>query len=144
MACIKKSFDSAYADMVRKGWTQRLYVFVDIHSTVLEPTYKENCKELNFYPKAKEALQLLSNRHDIVLTYYSCTPLEQCKEQSELFKEHGIVFDYHNENPEITNADTKYGCYLHKPYFNVLLDDKAGFEPEVDWQHIIDYYNNKI
>lgn len=79
-------------------------------------------------------------REDIVLIYYSCTPIEQCEKQVELYKAHGIIFDYINENPEITNSDTTYGCYLYKPYFNILLDDKAGFDPTEDWEIIINYY----
>lgn len=140
MANITLAFKQAYLDMQRKGWTPRLYVFVDIHSTVSKPTYEPNCTKILFYPFAKEALQMLSEREDIVLIYYSCTPIEQCKKQVELYKAHGIIFDYINENPEITNSDTTYGCYLYKPYFNILLDDKAGFDPTEDWEIIINYY----
>jgi len=36
-----------------------------------------------------------------------------------------------NENPEVLNL--KYGCYDKKPYFNVVFEDKAGFDPMTDW-----------
>jgi hypothetical protein len=45
--------------------------------------------------------------------------------------QHGIVIDYVNENPEC--VDTKLATFTDKFYFNVILDDKAGFEGDTDW-----------
>ena len=28
-------------------------------------------------------------------------------------------------------------------YFNILLDDKAGFDPDIDWKLIYKYLKNK-
>ena len=42
---------------------------------------------------------------------------------------------YFNENPEIPSTAT--GDFSMKPYFNVLLDDKAGHRPK-DWQVVVD------
>lgn len=39
--------------------------------------------------------------------------------------------DDHNENPECGNTD--YADFTTKPYFNILLDDKAGMEMNSDW-----------
>lgn len=38
----------------------------------------------------------------------------------EYCKHFGIAVDYINENPEIMNT--------RKPYYNILLDDRAGLE----------------
>jgi hypothetical protein len=48
-----------------------------------------------------------------------------------MFKEHGIMPQYFNENTAVENTAT--GNFSSKFYFSVLLDDKAGFNPETDW-----------
>lgn len=52
-------------------------------------------------------------------------------------KKDDIIFNGFNENLEAEN--TIYGDYSKKPYFNILLEDKAGFEPEKDWLDIYHY-----
>lgn len=39
-----------------------------------------------------------------------------------------------NSNPD--EKDTKTGDFSKKFYFNILLDDRAGFQPETDWLEI--------
>jgi hypothetical protein len=46
-------------------------------------------------------------------------------------KDNWINIDYINSNPDVVN--TEYGDFSRKPYFNIIIDDKAGFEPETDW-----------
>lgn len=140
MANIVSAFEVAYEDIVRKGWTERIYVFVDIHSTVIKPTYSKTEDGLDYYEHAKDTLKYLSDRKDIVLIYYSCTPMDRAVAQVAEFAKDGIIFDYINENPEVTTSESGYGDYSMKPYFNVLLDDKAGFDPSSDWVFIWNYY----
>ena len=47
------------------------------------------------------------------------------------------LIDYINDNPEIGEKD--FGCYDEKPYFDVYLDDKAGFDAEVEWRDIFNF-----
>ena len=54
----------------------------------------------------------------------------------KVFKENDIHFKYINENPEIDSTQGNFGYYVDKYYFNVMLDDKAGFEPETEWYQI--------
>jgi hypothetical protein len=49
----------------------------------------------------------------------------------EFLRKKGIFFDYVNENPDIDND--KLCDFSDKFYFDVLLDDKAGFYPARDW-----------
>ena len=35
-----------------------------------------------------------------------------------------------------------HGYYKKKYYFNVLLEDKAGFDPLKDWWFLYDYFKN--
>jgi hypothetical protein len=53
-----------------------------------------------------------------------------------MFKEHGITPQYFNENTAVENTAT--GDFERKFYFSVLLDDKAGFDPDVDWKIVVD------
>ena len=137
MASIKKAFNQAYADMKRKGWDW-IYIYVDLHSTVIKPTYVHDDISINYYPLAKEALQMLSNRPDIRLVMYTCQNDKTCTRQAQQFKLDDIHFDGINVNLETDPSE--YADYSFKPYFNVLLEDKAGFEPEEDWKRIIDFY----
>jgi hypothetical protein len=44
---------------------------------------------------------------------------------------------YTNCNPEV--ADKHYADYESKFYANLMLDDKAGFLPELDWPAVAAY-----
>jgi hypothetical protein len=55
-----------------------------------------------------------------------------------VFKHHNIHFNYINENPEIDSSKGNFGYYENKYYFNVMLEDKAGFIPEMEWKMIYD------
>lgn len=57
---------------------------------------------------------------------------------NEIFKQLGINFDYTNENPEVDHKEAS-GDYSVKLYANVIMDDKGGFEPDVDWDDLHEY-----
>ena len=118
----------AYAGM--KGW-KKTYWAIDIHGTILKPTYEKGVLSTEFYPNAKKVLQVLTKDAKVVLILYTCSYPEEISEYLRFFRSHQIRFDYVNENPEM-NAGA-YGYYDSKFYFNLLLDDKAGFDPERDW-----------
>jgi len=129
---ILKAFDNAFQKKRERGW-EKIYVFVDIHETILKPTYTDSSEKC-FYKLAKETLQILSNRKDISLGLYTCSYPEEIQDYLEYFIENGIHFEHINSNLE--EGNNKYACFSEKPYFNVLLDDKAGFDPEEDWRKI--------
>lgn len=118
-----------------KNW-EKLYWAIDIHGTLLKPNFKRNEISREFYPYARETMQLLSKRKDIVKILFTCSYPHEIKQYLEFFSENGIHFDYVNSNPEI--CDGGYGYYQNKFYFNVLMDDKAGFDGEKDWKPIFD------
>jgi hypothetical protein len=117
--------------MEERGW-DKTYWFIDLHSTVVVPNYAEEGIPTEFYPMAKEVLQILSNRSDICLIMYTCSHPKEIKQYLEFFDGNDIHFEYVNENPEVKTGDDAYGCYDDKPYMNVLFEDKAGFHPE-EW-----------
>jgi len=69
---------------------------------------------------------------------YTCSYPKEIQRYLEFFDVNGINFDYANKNPDAKN--TKYGYYEDKPYYNVLFEDKAGFDAENDWLLIEKYF----
>jgi hypothetical protein len=113
-----------------RGWSKTYWAF-DIHGTLLKPNFRRDAISTEFYPGAIEVMQWLGQRKDIVKILYTCSYPHEIEQYVELFRKHHIHFDYINKNPEI--ADGGYGYYQDKFYFNVLMDDKAGFDGETDW-----------
>lgn len=116
-----------------KGWNKTYWAF-DVHGTALKPTFEHGVSSTEFYPYAKEALQLISRRPDIVLILYTCSYPQEIVDYLKYFESNGIYVDYVNENPEICAG--AYGHYDRKFYFNVLFEDKAGFDPLTDWKEV--------
>jgi len=119
-----------------RNW-EYFYVFVDVHGTILKPDYGGLAKV--YYPMAKEVLQKLSNDKRMKLVLYTCSYPNEIKEYLDIFEKDGIHFDEVNKNTDVEN--TRGGNFEDKPYFNVLLEDKAGFSP-LDW-YIINYILEK-
>ncbi|MBL7834589.1 MAG: hypothetical protein JNK18_11575 [Cyclobacteriaceae bacterium] len=117
-----------------KGWTKTYWAF-DIHGTILKPTFQKGVISTEFYPNAKEVMQLLAKDKSIVKILYTCSYPHEIEEYITYFAEHDIHFDYVNSNADVT--DGGYGYYHDKFYFNVLMDDKAGFDGETDWGEIL-------
>ncbi|KKN04190.1 hypothetical protein LCGC14_1099810, partial [marine sediment metagenome] len=80
----------------------------------------------------------LSDREDIRLILYTSSYPDQRQNYIDQLAELGIEFDYINENPEIRSYED-FGYYEEKPYFDVYLDDKAGFDPEDEWVEIYEF-----
>ncbi|TND09536.1 MAG: hypothetical protein FD123_1127 [Bacteroidetes bacterium] len=132
---ITKAIHNAFRFARDRQW-EKTYWAVDIHGTMIIPNYRGGEIPKSFYPYAVEALQLVSRRDDVCLILYTCSHPHEIDEYLEYFRTHEIHFRFVNENPEVENG--AYGCYNDKPYFNVLFEDKAGFDPEEDWKHVHD------
>jgi hypothetical protein len=136
MSSIEKAFDKAFNTMRQRGW-DKIYVFLDIHETMLYPDYN-NQDPLKFYEHAEEVLQYLSTRKDISLGLLTCSYPDEIKRYLKFFSEHNINFVHVNKNLEVKN--TRYGYYEDKPYFNVFFEDKAGFDAHNDWILLKQYF----
>jgi hypothetical protein len=136
---ITDAFKRAFELMIIRNW-EHIYVAVDIHGTILPGHYK-NKQDLIFYPYAEQVLNQLTKSTSIKLILYSCTAPEEIQHYLSWFEKHDIHFDFINENPECVN--THIADFNKKPYFSVLLDDKAGFNPE-DWKTIFDFLSKRI
>lgn len=137
MSIIKSILTNHFEYKIRRNWDRTYWAF-DIHGTILKPNYTYGNTPDDFYPMAKETLQLISKLPDVVTFLYTCSHPHEIEEYVNLFKSFDIEFNYVNENPEVETDKNGYGNYDKKPYMNVLFEDKAGFDPEVDWQLVFD------
>jgi len=131
---ITRAIDNCFGHAKRRGWTKTYWAF-DIHGTILRPNYKVDKISKEFYPFAQEVMQMISKRNDIVKILYTCSYPQEIEQYLDYFKDVGIHFDHVNTNPDIVNGG--YGYYKDKFYFNVLMDDKAGFDGDTDWEAMI-------
>ncbi len=130
---IKRTFEMKKV----KGWPE-VYFCIDLHGTIIPSGKDSNDKTdpLVFYPYAEEVLQWLSKRKDIMLILWTATPANRIAPVWQWLTDHGVYFDYLNGNPHA--KDTPRSDFSKKFYFSILLDDRAGFEPETDWKLIKD------
>jgi hypothetical protein len=130
---ITKAIRRCLDDAKRKGWDKTYWAF-DIHGTLLLPTHKAGVISTEFYPYAKETMQILCQQNDIVKILFTCSYPAEIVMYVDYFKRHDIHFDYVNQNPDVCAG--AYGHYESKFYFNVLFEDKAGFDPWTDWEQV--------
>jgi len=141
---IVNSFKNAFARMEQKNWNY-IYILIDIHGTIFVPSYHSH-EDYLFYPYAKECLQLLSKIKNIKIILWSCTKRPWFNDYYDILEKNNIHVDYCNENPEVVVEETDPDSlsFDEKFYYNVGLDDKFGFEPNVDWKDIYEYLINNF
>lgn len=127
-------------DHAKKNEWFETYWAIDIHGVISKPDYRRKSKIINYYPYAKETLQLLSDRDDVIMFLFTSSYPDEIKKYIEIFEKDGIKFNFINENPDIKTENGYFGYYKYKPYYNVLLEDKAGFLPYKDWKYIFKYF----
>lgn len=123
---------NAFALKKAKDWPE-IYFAIDLHGTIIPSgrTSHDKTDERKFYPGAEEVLRNLTNRKDIITILWTSTPMDRIAEVWDWLCNHGIHFTYLNGNPHAAN--TPRSDFTKKFYFNVVLDDRGGFEPETDW-----------
>lgn len=122
-----------------KKWFETYWV-IDMHRTLIKPTYDLNDKSLTYYPFALEVMQILTKRNDIKTIMWTSSYPDEIQEYVKELGKVGVVFDELNENPDISSNNGNFGFYEKKFYFNVLIDDKAAFDPETDWEPIYNLF----
>jgi hypothetical protein len=133
---IVKAIERAYTLRAQRNW-DTVYYAIDLHGVCLTSNYTSDVHEF-INQDAIGGLKVISDRPETVIIIWSGLHTDQQAAVSKLFLDNGIKIDYFNENPLERNTVT--GNFSDKFYFSVLLDDKAGFDPTIHWQHIIDYY----
>ena len=128
---------TAELQYVSRKW-DTIYWAIDVYGTISKPNYIQSA--IDYYPMAKETLKILSDEPINKLILYTCSYDNDSFVMLDVFEQDGIHFDFINSNPDVDN--TYCGDFTKKPYFNILLDDKAGFDPHCDWIKIFKRYNN--
>jgi hypothetical protein len=121
-----------FINSFEKEWFTTYFV-IDIHNTIILPDHVKDSKLVRYFPYAKETLQILTNRKDIKLIISTSSSPEQIDIYIDRFKSDDIIFDYVNKNPEISSERGNFGYYKDKYYFNVMIEDKAGFDANIEW-----------
>ena len=132
---MKKDFNLQRALKLKeeKNW-DFIYIAIDLHGTII-PEREANEENFEMFPYAKKVLQQLTKKDYVKLILFTGSTKDYIERFLEKIKEDQIVFDYINENPEALMTTRESFCSESKLYFNVLLDDRAGFEPK-DWEYL--------
>ena len=129
------NIERAFRWKKERDW-DTLYWMIDVHNTILEGKYT-NDQDLTPSDDAIEVLKWITDREDQKIIIWTSSYAEHFERlKKHYFDNFGIVLDFHNSNPECGNIG--YADFTNKPYFNILLDDKACFEPDSDWKLIKD------
>lgn len=114
----------------KKVGRDKIYVAIDVHDTIAQANYADEMPEV--IETAMDALRKLNKFPEIVLILFSSSYNHDA--YIEHFQKYGVDFTYFNENPEI--CDSKTGDFSKKFFYNLLIDDKAGFELR-DWEVVV-------
>ena len=135
---LMKYIESTF-DKQKRGMFDTIYIMVDIHNTILVPSFEkeETFKYFNF---AKETLKLLSEMKNVKLIMWSSLKDDKTDMYLTHFRENGIIFDYVNCNPELKQLP--YASFTNKFYYDIGIDDKFGFEAEEDWYPFFKFLND--
>lgn len=135
-----KTWTQMIADVHRqkreRDWTH-LYWCIDLHDTIITGKYNKFNQGATIFPYAKETLDYLYNTNDNVIILWSSSYTDAMVDIVDRFK---LKFHHFNNNPECPSNNL---CdFNNKLYFNFLLDDKAGFDPNNDWLEIYNVLTN--
>lgn len=122
----------AYNLLLERNW-DKIYWMIDLHGVCFKSNYKK--AEYNWInDDVLETLKQIQSYPECEIILWSSCHIDEQFRIIDFFGIHGIdiPFQQFNNNPFVVSTET--GCFDEKPYFSVLIDDKAGFEPETDWK----------
>lgn len=134
---ITKAVEIAFRKKMTRGWDKwpRMYWAIDLHDVIIPGTYTRNNENRQLYPFANEVLQWITHREDMCPILYTSSHKDSIDDiLTWLYNDYKIKFDYVNVNPECENHNL---CdFSRKFYFDIMLEDKAGFNGMEDWKKI--------
>lgn len=140
---IIKAIEKAYSKALQRNF-DRLYFAIDLHGVVLKENYQNGKYEFfndDVVPALKKLQELRPEFKIAIWTIVWSSILDDERQKlDQFFVDNGIYFDFYNENPK--EISTSYADFSKKFYFSVLLDDKAGFDPDTDWKLISEWCDN--
>lgn len=129
---ITKSIQDAFKRAEKQHWW-KLYIAIDIHGVMFESTSVVERQRI-FLPGALETLRYLSSRRDIEMFLFSCSHSKELWEVKDFLAKNNVNVAPMPDYTEISSMGR--GNYLLKPYYNLLLDDKGGFEAN-EWLAVL-------
>ena len=126
---------------LNNGSFKCIYIMIDVHNTILKPTFDKK-ETFEYFPYAKETLQLLSEKENIKLIMWTSSYDEKIQMYLKHFEENGIIFNFVNENKEYGNVS--FACFDTKFYYDIGIDDKFGFDAEHDWKEIYTFLTKTL
>ena len=123
---IHNAIRNAYAKFDTRNYDY-LYLALDIHGTCADSDYHNVSSSL--YNVAIKPLQVISHLPEVKIILFSCCHPHDFESYFKLFQQNDIKISYFNSNPEIPN--TKMGCFDLKFYYDVIFEDKGGFDPSM-------------
>jgi hypothetical protein len=114
----------------------KLYWAIDLHNSIIRRGMENRTEEEQFFPYAIPVLQILTHRSDMVLILFTSSTKETADHAIEFMRKFGIYFDYVNCNPDFPSNDLY--DFSTKFAFDVMVEDKAGFNGETDWKEILE------
>lgn len=132
---IVHAVDKVLSMKEKRGW-DKIYWAIDLHDTIISGTYNKNNEGYTMFQYADMVLKHLTQSEQHKLILWTSSYEDPIKNILDDLANKDILFDFFNENPLESNNEL---CNFSKKfYFNILLDDKAGFQAE----NIIDSMNN--
>lgn len=137
---IIKSVERAYSLLQERNW-DTIYWAIDLHGTCIKSNYVSGEYEW-INEDAKQCLQFIQSLYESKIIFWSSCYYNEWWGKLGGWMDSEIDGDFlFNQNPYVQNTET--GCFDKKFYFSILLDDKAGFDPDTDWKLIYEYLKNK-
>jgi hypothetical protein len=116
-------------------WEYPMYWAIDLHDVIIKSTYNsKDEKEREINPYAIDVLRALSENKNHKLILFTSSQDDYIENILKWLENKDIFFDYVNENPEVKSKGTL--DVERKFYFDVLLEDKAGFDIDRDWTRV--------
>lgn len=128
------SYVESIFDKQKNGEFKTIYIMVDIHNTILKPSFNKDVENFEYFPFAKETLSLITSLPNVKLIMWTSSYDDKTEMYLKHFKDNGIVFDYVNSNPEY--KDLPFASFKTKFYYDIGIDDKFGFDANIDWYNM--------
>ena len=127
------NIERAFRQKEERNWDY-VYWAIDIHDTIFAGMYASD-QDYDPSEQCVEVLKWISDRSDCKIILWTSSYATDAEKVIQYFNDnHGIEIDFINTNTDC--GSTKLADFETKMYFNILLDDKAGFEMESDWSRI--------
>lgn len=124
------------------------YLTIDIHGTLFYPTKGTEISQdgserilkiddneyVEIYPWAIPTLQILTQTDSCKIILWTSSKSDKIEVYQKFLEKNNVKIAYINENPDFIGNE--YSDFSRKFCFDLLLDDKAGFDPENDWQEL--------